>query len=83
MDSIRLGVEPNGARWSVTHNGGYLGHVHTREEALGIARMLAAWSDANGRPAEVDPAQARAERRSFAMADAEPLPGRQARKTSA
>jgi hypothetical protein len=53
MEPIQLRVEPNGQRWSVKHNGGYLGHVNTRTEALAIARTIADWAADEGRPVQV------------------------------
>jgi hypothetical protein len=66
MEIVRLGVARLGSGWSVTHNGGHLGQVRTRDEALKIARMLADWSAAQGRSTHVDLPEAPRETRSFA-----------------
>lgn len=53
MNGVEIGVARSGPAWSVKHNGGFLGHVPTRSEALAIAHMLAGWRAASGRPTEI------------------------------
>lgn len=53
MNGVQIGVVRSGPAWSVKHNGGFLGHVPTRSEALAIAHMLADWRAACGRPTEI------------------------------
>lgn len=65
MDAVRFGVARQGSDWSVLHNGGHLGRVRTRAEAVEIAHMLAEWSAAQGRRSEIELEPAPTERRSF------------------
>ena len=65
MEGVRFGVARNPAGWSIKHNGGYLGHVRTRAEAMAIARMLADWTAAQGRDSRIEVENAPVERRSF------------------
>lgn len=53
MQKVELAVAPHGAGWAVKHNGGFLGHVRSRPEALAIARTLAEWTESQGRAVEV------------------------------
>lgn len=65
MDSVQFGVAPSGGGWAIKHNGGYLGHVRTRSEALEIARMLADSVAAEGRQSRIEVEGPPAEPRSF------------------
>ena len=67
MDAIR--IAPAGRSWAVTHNGSYLGHAATRQEAVAVATSLLDWMGAEGRPGrlvvEGDPAPQEAARASL------------------
>lgn len=54
MDRVQIEIAPHDRGWSVKHNGGYLGHVRTRSEALAIARSLADWIADQGKAAKID-----------------------------
>lgn len=70
MQTVELTVPRHGAGWAVKHNGGFVGHLHSRAEAIAIARQLGDWVAADGRAAELKIEAASAPPRRFHIARA-------------